>query len=86
MINFIKKNAKLYMILSVFILIGTIGVTYAYYAATVTNNTDVVGSAGGGQLPTLTVTKVSTEADGNLIPIDMDADTLTKLQVLVLNV
>lgn len=76
--EFIKKNAKMYMILSICILIGTIGVTYAYYSAAVTNNTDVVGTAGGGELPTLTVTRITTEADGNLIPVDMDTDTLTK--------
>lgn len=78
MINFIKKHAKLYMILSVCISIGTIGVTYAYYSASVTNDTDVVGSAGGGNLPLLTISKITTEANGNLIPITMNTSTLTK--------
>jgi hypothetical protein len=74
----INKNAKMYMILSMFILIGTLGVTYAYYSATITNNTSVEGTAGGGELPTLTVSRISTEANGNLIPVDMDTTTLTK--------
>jgi len=76
--EFIKKNAKMYMILSICVLIGTIGVTYAYYAASVIKNTSVTGTAGGGALPTLTVTRISNEANGNLIPVDMDITTLSK--------
>lgn len=76
--EFIMKNAKMYMILSICILVGTLGVTYAYYSATVTNNTSVEGTAGGGNAPTLIVTKITTEADGSLIPITMDTATLSK--------
>ena len=55
MFNFIKKHAKTYMILGICLLIGSIGVSFAYYLATVSNDTEVVGQAGGGDLPLLTI-------------------------------
>ena len=75
----LKKSDKMsfiYAVIGVFILIiAIVGSTYAYYQASATAN--LSGSAGGGA-PTLTVTKLSTSATGNLIPIDMTTDMLTK--------
>jgi len=74
-----EKASLMYAIIGVAVLIVAVaGSTYAYYAASATNTTDVTGTAGGGAAPTMTVTKISTEATGNLIPIDMDTTTLSK--------
>lgn len=70
-----NKGALLYAIVGVCTLvIAVIGATYAYYQASATAS--ISGAAGGGA-PTLTVTKLSTSATGDLIPIDMDTTTLT---------
>jgi len=74
-----KQNASLiYAIIGVItLIIAVAGATYAYYAASVTDTTNVTGTAGGGAAPTMTIQKISTDATGNLIPIDMDVNTLT---------
>lgn len=73
-----QKAPLIYAIVGVAALIVAVaGSTYAFYASTVTSNEgEVQGTAGGGALPTMTITKVSTQATGNLIPIDMDVTTL----------
>jgi len=72
-----EKASLIYAIVGVALLIVAVaGSTYAYYAASVSNNTAVNGAAGGGTGPTMTITKVSTQATGNLIPIDMTVATL----------
>ena len=72
-----KMNGSLiYAIVGVAVLIVSVaGSAYAYYAATATAN--LSGTAAGAGL-SLTVNKVSTGANGNLIPIDADPTTLTK--------
>ena len=72
-----KMNGSLiYAIVGVAVLIVAVaGSAYAYYAATATAN--LSGTAAGAGL-SLTVNKVSTGANGNLIPIDADPTTLTK--------
>ncbi len=73
-----QRGPLMYAILGVAVLIVAVaGSTYAYYAASVQNTTDVTGTAGGGAAPTMTITKTSTSATGNLIPIDMNTTTLT---------
>lgn len=68
-------GSLIYAIVGVAILIVAVaGSAFAYYNASAT--ADISGSAGGGA-PTLTVTKVSTGATGNLIPIDMTTSMLT---------
>ena len=71
-----KMNGPLiYAIVGVAVLIVAVaGSAYAYYAATATAN--LSGTAAGAGL-SLTVNKVSTGANGNLIPIDADTTTLT---------
>lgn len=72
-----KKAPLIYAIVGVMTLIVAVaGSTYAFYAASVSDNTNVTGTAGGGAAPTMSITKVSTEATGNLIPIDMNITTL----------
>ena len=76
-----KHNNRLlvYSIVGVLVLIAVVaGSAYAFYAATASNTSTVNGTAGGGAAPILTVTKKSTSATGNLIPIDNDVTTLTK--------
>lgn len=58
------------------LIVAVAGSAYAYYNATVQNTTTVTGNAGAGA-PTLAVTKITTGATGNLIPIDMTTDMLT---------
>ena len=71
-----NKFSLLYAVVGVCtLIIAVVGATYAYYQASATGN--ISGTAGGGA-PVLTVTKESTGATGNLIPIDMDATTLSK--------
>lgn len=73
-----NKGALVYAIVGVMVLIVAVaGSAYAYYSASVQNTDTVRGTAGGGEAPVLTVSKVSTTS-GNLVPIDMDAATLTK--------
>lgn len=73
------NKALIFAIVGVTLLVVAVaGSAYAYYSATVQNTSTVTGNAGGGAAPTLTVTKLSTSATGNLIPIDANADTLTK--------
>lgn len=75
-----KKMSKqlLFSILGVAVLVVAVaGSAYAYYVASVQNANTVKGEAGGGAAPTLTVTNITTSATGKLIPIDMDASTLT---------
>lgn len=72
-------KSLVYAIVGVMVLIVAVaGSAYAYYQASAVNSDVVKGTAGGGAAPTLTVTKESTGATGNLIPIDGDKDTLTK--------
>ena len=74
-----QKAPLVYAIVGVMtLIIAVAGSTYAFYAASVQDTTNVTGTAGGGAAPTMTVTKVSTDATGNLIPIDMDQTTLSK--------
>ena len=70
-----SKGSIIYAVIGVCtLIIAVVGSTYAYYQASATGN--ISGTAGGGA-PTLTVTKVSTSATGNLVPIDMTTDMLT---------
>ena len=74
----VSKGSIIYAVVGVCtLIIAIIGATYAYYQASVSNTNAVTGEAGGGA-PTLTVEKLSTSATGNLIPIDMTTDMLTK--------
>ena len=77
-LNFIKNNPRIYMIMGIIVLIASIGVSYAYYAASTSDTTSVTGTAGGGSAPVISVELVSEEATGNLIPISMNTETLTK--------
>ena len=75
--NNTNKGGLIYAIVGVAVLVVAVaGSAYAYYSATATNTNTVKGTAGGGAAPTLTVTKEST-ANGNLVPIDKVAATLT---------
>lgn len=56
------------------LLLAIAGSAYAYYSASATG--EIVGTAAGGGLE-LTVTKLSTSANGALIPLDNDVDTLS---------
>ena len=72
------NKSLVYAIVGVALLVVAVaGSAYAYYVASVQNTTTVTGNAGGGSAPTLTVTKVSTSATGNLIPIDATTTMLT---------
>lgn len=75
-----KKQTKT-LVLSIIgvlaLIVAVSGAAYAYYQASVSNNNTVTGTAGGGAGPELTITKLSTSANGYLIPIDGDKDTLT---------
>lgn len=74
------KAPLIYAIVGVAVLIVAVaGSTFAFYSATVSSQEgDVQGEAGGGELPVLTVTKLTTGAKDKLIPIDMNSDMLTK--------
>lgn len=79
-----QKAPLIYAIVGVMTLIVAVaGSTYAFFAASVTNTTDVTGTAGGGEGPEMTITNHTknevgqTTPYGNLIPISMDATTLT---------
>lgn len=75
--NMNNKGSLIYAIVGVAVLIIAVaGSAYAYYSATAEDANTVQGTAGGGEAPELTVTKESS-TNGNLIPIDMDAATLT---------
>lgn len=79
-VNNLKSSRAplMYAIFGVAILIVSVaGSAYAYYAAMAEDTTAIQGSAAGAGV-TLEVTKVSTGATGNLIPIDMTTDTLSK--------
>ena len=75
-----KKAPLIYAIVGVItLIIAVAGSTFAYYSATIASREgEVQGEAGGGELPVLTVTKISTGATDKLIPIDMTTDMLTK--------
>ena len=71
----ISKN-KIYMIFGIVILLIAIaGSAYAYYSAS--SNFTISGTAGGGNL-TIDVERLSTSANGDLIPLDNDTTTLNK--------
>lgn len=73
-----QKAPLVYAIIGVMtLIIAVAGSTYAFYAASVQDTTNVTGTAGGGAAPTMVVKKESTDATGNLIPIDMTTATLT---------
>ena len=76
--EFMDRYAKIYMIACMIILLGAVGITYAYYAMTVSDSSTIAGEGGGGSAPTISVSKVSTSASDSLIPIDMTTDMLTK--------
>lgn len=72
-----KKVNKsiIYMISGIIVLLLAIaGSAYAYYSASATG--EIVGSAAGAGLE-LTIEKLSTSANGALIPLDNDVSTLT---------
>lgn len=72
-----SKGALIYAIVGVAVLVVAVaGSAYAYYSATAKDADTVRGTAGGGAAPELTVSRVSTTNE-NLVPIDMDAETLT---------
>ncbi len=72
-----KVNKSIvYMISGIVVLLLAIaGSAYAYYAATATG--EIVGSAAGAGLE-LTIEKLSTSANDDLIPLDNTIDMLTK--------
>lgn len=74
-----QKAPLIYAIIGVAVLIVAVaGSTFAFYSATVSSRAgEVTGEAGGGALPTLTVTKITTAANDKLIPIDMTTAMLT---------
>lgn len=72
-----KNKSLLFAIIGISALvIAVIGSTYAYYVASASNTTVIQGTAAGAGLG-LSVTKQSTSANGNLIPLSNDATTLT---------
>lgn len=75
-----EKKSLIYAIIGVAVLIvAVVGSTFAFYSATVSSKEgEVSGEAGGGELPVLTVTKLTTAATDKLIPIDMTMDVLTR--------
>ena len=74
----IRKKAFLYILLVIVIIIVTVvGTTFAYFGATIRNDNDIKGNTGSASLD-LTVTKISTSANMDLIPLDNDLETLNK--------
>lgn len=72
-----KNKSLLFAIIGISALvIAVIGSTYAYYVASASNTTVIQGTAAGAGLG-LSVTKQSTSANGNLIPLSSDVTTLT---------
>lgn len=73
-----KINPSLiYAIVGITILIvAVVGSTYAYYAASVKNTTDIKGTTAGAGLD-LKIDKLSKNANQDLIPLDNDKETLT---------
>ena len=75
-----KRNDKsfLFAIIGVAVLVvAIIGSTYAYYVASASDSTTIKGTAAGAGL-SLSVTKESTTASGNLIPLTNTPAMLTK--------
>lgn len=74
----IRKKLFLYIVLVIIIIIVTVvGTTLAYFGAGVSNNTVITGNTGTADL-SLTVTKISTSASMDLIPLDNDLETLNR--------
>ena len=74
-----KKKILIYSIISVLLLILlVVGGTYAFFSANAGNNNVIKGGTASAPDLDLTVTKISTSAIGNLIPLDNDVDSLTK--------
>ena len=74
-----KRNDKsfLFAIIGVAVLVvAIIGSTYAYYVASASDSTTIKGTAAGAGL-SLSVTKESTSASGNLIPLTNTPAMLT---------
>ena len=73
------KNKKLiYSILAVILLILlVVGSTYAFFIASAGNNNVIQGGTASAPDLDLTVTKISTSATDNLIPLDNDVNSLT---------
>lgn len=72
-----KDKSILFAIIGISVLVvAVIGSTYAYYVASATNTNVIQGSAAGAGLG-LSVTKHSTSATGNLIPLTNSASMLT---------
>ena len=70
------EKKKMYMIFGIVVLIIAIaGSAYAYYSASA--SATISGTAGGGNL-TINVERLSTSANGDLIPLDNDTTTLNK--------
>lgn len=78
-----RKSQRAPLIYAIFgvamLIVAVAGSTFAFYSATISSEDgDVTGEAGGGALPTLTVTNITTSATDKLIPMDMTTDILTK--------
>lgn len=74
-----NKTKIIILIVSIIALMGIIfGATYAYFSASVTAGGDQIGGSAARLGITLTVEKISTNADGKLIPISSGSATLTK--------
>lgn len=72
-----KDKSILFAIIGISVLVvAVIGSTYAYYVASATNTNAIQGSAAGAGLG-LSVTKQSTSATGNLIPLTNTKEMLT---------
>lgn len=73
-----KNKKQIYSILVVLLLILlVVGSTYAFFSATAGNNNVIQGGTASAPDLDLTVTRISTSATGNLIPLDNDVDSLT---------
>ena len=70
------EKKKMYMVFGiVMLIIALAGSAYAYYSASA--SATISGTAGGGNL-TINVERLSTSANGDLIPLDNDTTTLNK--------
>lgn len=77
--NVESSNIKMLLfplIIVVILIVAVVGITYAYFSATASNNTGVKGNTAGVDLD-LKVNRISTSASGNLIPVDSDITSLT---------
>lgn len=74
----ISHKVFLYIVIVLIIIVVTVvGTTLAYFSAFVQNDTDIKGNTGSASLD-LQVTKISTSANLDLIPLDNDLETLNK--------